>query len=94
MGNHRLTCDEIGPNLFELIQNDGEYCLVLNRLTIFDSTGWGLEDIIAMEMLMDYVSDLEYGTAVPIESISTAPQDPYQFVLSDNGSKKQANYAA
>ncbi|MEM7034229.1 MAG: ornithine cyclodeaminase family protein, partial [Chloroflexota bacterium] len=76
----QLNQAEVGPSLVDLVQNPAAYSDVKHRLTIFDSTGWALEDQIAMEMLLDYAADLGLGTTMQIESSCLDPYNPYQFV--------------
>jgi len=80
----QLSAPEIGPNLFELVQNAKQYNNLPEQRTVFDSTGWALEDLVAVEMLMEMAAELNIGTSIQIESISAAPQNPYEFILSES----------
>lgn len=74
-----LAPEEIAPDLIEVIQNQHNYLFVQQQLSVFDSTGWALEDKVAVEMLIDYAKDLNLGTFIQLESISEDPLNPYQF---------------
>lgn len=77
----QLSPEAIGPNLFEIVKNSEQYQQLQQYPTVFDSTGWALEDMIAMEMLMDYALKLELGTSIEIESIPSDPHDPYGLII-------------
>lgn len=82
----RLSPDEIGPSLIELVRNQEKYTFVQEQTSVFDSTGWAFEDGVAMEMLMGYADELGLGTSIQIESISADARNPYDFVTSDRDS--------
>lgn len=75
----QLVPDQIGPDLFELVQNRDRYEGVRDQITVFDSTGWALEDHVAMNLFMELAADLELGTHVQIESIPEDAVNPYYF---------------
>jgi ornithine cyclodeaminase/alanine dehydrogenase-like protein (mu-crystallin family) len=77
----QLSPAEIGPSLVELIRNREKYALVTNIPTVFDSTGWALEDKVAAEMIIEFAAQFNLGTILQIESISTDSHNPYQFAL-------------
>lgn len=76
----QLSPEEIGPSLAELVQNQEKYRFVQGKTTVFDSTGWALEDGVAMEMFMNYAAELGLGASVQIESVSDDPRNPYHFI--------------
>jgi ornithine cyclodeaminase/alanine dehydrogenase-like protein (mu-crystallin family) len=77
----QLSAAEIGPSLDELIRDQEKYTFVTEIPTVFDSTGWALEDQVAAEMLLDFARQLKLGTTIQIESVSTDPRNPYQFAI-------------
>jgi ornithine cyclodeaminase/alanine dehydrogenase-like protein (mu-crystallin family) len=76
----QLEPEEVGPSLLELVQQQDRYPHVQRQVTVFDSTGWVLEDQVAMGLLLEYATALKLGTLVPIECISADPKDPYDFL--------------
>ncbi len=70
----------VGPELYEVLQGDGTDLLRGVR-TVFDSTGWALEDLIAMEALVDWSEELGLGSEIQLECIPADPKNPY--VLAD-----------
>lgn len=50
------------------------------QLTIFDSTGWALEDRVALDLVLEHASHLGLGMEVELESITDDPRHPYEFL--------------
>jgi len=76
----QLDPHEIGVDLVELIQNSHEHSMVQHQRTVFDSTGWAFEDQVAMDMLIEFATDMGLGNEVALECISDDPKDPYRFM--------------
>jgi ornithine cyclodeaminase/alanine dehydrogenase-like protein (mu-crystallin family) len=79
----KLSLGEIGPSLVEVIQSPEGYSAAQESSTVFDSTGWALEDQVALEMLLDYARGLGVGDLVDLENIPGDPKNPYQFANHD-----------
>jgi len=75
----QLPEDRIGPSLPQLVQDPARYEDYRSRLTIFDSTGFALEDKVAMELFLGYAEQLGLGTDIAIESMPLDPLDPYSL---------------
>ncbi len=80
----RLTNAEIGPDLVQLVQSADRYRDARSRLTVFDSTGWGLEDHVTLKILLAYAGELGIGTPTTIETSAADPRNPYCFVHDAN----------
>lgn len=76
----QLANHEIGPELVTIVQNKADYEAHRDRLTVFDSTGWALEDHIVANMFMELGDAMNLGTEMEIESLSEDPKDPYAFL--------------
>jgi ornithine cyclodeaminase/alanine dehydrogenase-like protein (mu-crystallin family) len=74
-----LQPHEIGPSLAELVADPGRFDVAREGLTVFDSTGWALEDHVVVEMLLEYAEMLGVGTDLPVEYIPEDPLDPYRL---------------
>ena len=61
--------------------NAEQYAECPRGLTVFDSTGWALEDHIVVEMLLEYAERLGIGTEVQLELVPEDPLDPYDIPL-------------
>ncbi|MEO0432448.1 MAG: ornithine cyclodeaminase family protein [Cyanobacteria bacterium J06656_5] len=71
---------KIGAELSNVVKNPDQYRHHQQQPTVFDSTGFALEDQVAMNMLLDYATELDIGTLVELESAAAA-KNPYSFVL-------------
>ncbi|MEL6128448.1 MAG: ornithine cyclodeaminase family protein [Cyanobacteria bacterium J06627_3] len=71
---------KIGDELSNVVKKPDQYRHHQQQPTVFDSTGFALEDQVAMNMLLDYATELDIGTLVELESAAES-QNPYSFVL-------------
>jgi len=76
----RLDEKHIGPDWVQVVQNQQNYTKYQNKKTVFDSTGWALEDWVVTNLLMEYAIELGLGTKVELESIPEDAKSPYEFV--------------
>ncbi len=76
----RLDEKYIGPDWVQVIQNQQDYTKYQNEKTVFDSTGWALEDWVVTDLFMEYAAELGLGTAIELESIPEDAKSPYEFV--------------
>jgi ornithine cyclodeaminase/alanine dehydrogenase-like protein (mu-crystallin family) len=74
----QLDKDQVGPELYKLLQGAETESLRHVR-TVFDSTGWALEDLVAMEALVEWSEELDLGSEIQLESIPLDPKNPYVF---------------
>ena len=73
--------DQIGGELSSVVKHPAQYHHYQQQTTVFDSTGFALEDQVAMNMLLDYAAELQIGTLVGLESATAEVKNPYSFVL-------------
>lgn len=78
----QLSASQIGEDLVGVVRNGGLQSNLQNRLSVFDSTGWALEDHVVMNLLLEHARDFNIGTEVEIESVTADPRDPYEFLTS------------
>ena len=76
----QLDPAKIGPDLVEVVQNHQIYAHVQKGLSVFDSTGWALEDKVIMELFLEYASGLGLGKEVEIEFMPDDAKNPYHFI--------------
>lgn len=79
----QLAREQVGVDLVTLIQNREDFYQYQAANTVFDSTGWALEDQVAMELILEYANAFQIGTQVQIECVSVDPRDPYEFLHDD-----------
>ena len=77
----QLREDEIGPDLAELVKDSDRYARYRDRPTVFDSTGWALEDHVVGQLLIDIAKKRGFGSEIRLESLSADPRDPYGFAF-------------
>jgi ornithine cyclodeaminase len=70
----------LGPDLATLVQQRCHYQSYRGELTVFDSTGWALEDLVAAELALDHAADLGLGVSVGLHASTADPHDPYREV--------------
>ncbi len=81
----QLTAADLGPDLAALVRNRAEWEGHRARLTVFDSTGWALEDLVAAELVAGHCERLGLGTVVELQPAATDPYDPYHRLLAPAG---------
>lgn len=74
-----LAAEEIGPSLAHVVAHPQSYESWREDLTVFDSTGWALEDQVAVQILMRHAERLGIGQQVALEDIGIDPLDPYHL---------------
>lgn len=79
--SQQLELSELGPSLPELISNAGQYEHFQQEISVFDSTGWSLEDLIVAELALDHARQLGIGMFIDLQSTPTDPYSPYEDVL-------------
>jgi ornithine cyclodeaminase/alanine dehydrogenase-like protein (mu-crystallin family) len=69
----------IGPSLGELCASPGQAVEQRDRLTVFDSTGFALEDHLALDVLLEIVNELGVGSRAQLEVRPRDAFDPYSI---------------
>ncbi|MEV3985321.1 ornithine cyclodeaminase family protein [Nonomuraea sp. NPDC049758] len=75
----RLGADQIGPELAELCAAPELAEPYTGRLTVFDSTGFALEDHVALDVFLELAAACGVGSEVQIEHLPGDAVDPYAF---------------
>ena len=70
----------IGPDIHNLVKDQASYLNARERETVFDSTGWALEDLIVAEIITSLAAEAGCGTSVDMQCVSKDPKNPYEFV--------------
>ena len=81
----QLDDDDIGPDLVELVQKADRFAGARGGLTVFDSTGWALEDHVMIETLTRHGRRLGLGRWLEIECCPADPRNPYEFLMEQEG---------
>ncbi len=73
----RVPAKDIGVELPLLVGDPGIHASLRQDRTIFDSTGWAVEDEIALRLALELADRHGLGTLFALESIPVDPHDPY-----------------
>ncbi len=77
----QVAAGDIGPELHQIIKAPTRYRHLPDDLTLFDSTGWAIEDMVASKMMMAYADELHIGSDIELEMVSSDHRNPYQFIF-------------
>ncbi len=78
----QLPITQIGKTLSQLLQ-DGTQTTLRPSNTVFDSTGWALEDYIATQLFLAHAHRLSIGQSLHSGSWNKDPKNPYEFLHSE-----------
>lgn len=79
--SQQLERHELGPDLAELVQRAAEIgAEYRGSPTVFDSTGWALQDLVVAELMLDHARRLGAGIEVDLQPTPADPYDPYEFL--------------
>lgn len=76
----QLDESQVGPRLTDVVKSPGKYSELMSGKTVFDSTGWALEDMVAMELFMELAQDLNLGQEIEVENLAGDARNPYSFM--------------
>lgn len=76
----QLERSEIHGTLVDLARRPNMFQDRRSKRTVFDSTGWALEDYVALELAIEYATDMGLGSRLDAEAIGADPRDPYGFL--------------
>lgn len=76
----QLAPHEIGPDLIAVVKDEAGHAVHRERRTVFDSTGFSLEDRVMLELFVGHASALGLGRRLVIEGGGGDPLDPYVLV--------------
>ncbi len=76
----QLQAKDIDADWIQVLQDKEKYAFVRQELSVFDSTGWALEDQTVMQLFLEYAEELRLGQLIEIENISEDAKNPYAFM--------------
>lgn len=76
----QLSSDQIGPELLEVSKAPEAFVCYQEERSVFDSTGFALEDEVALSLLLSRAQECGRGLPMAFESIPSNPYHPYQFL--------------
>jgi L-lysine cyclodeaminase len=76
----KLAKEDIGPDWVTVIRDIEKYSYVRNQRSVFDSTGWALEDQVVLDLFLEYAANLGLGQPILIENVPQDAKSPYEFL--------------
>lgn len=73
----QVSSDRIGPSLSAVMQRAEEFVELREQLTVFDSTGWAVEDDVALRLAVELATEHGLGSDIALERLPIDPYDPY-----------------
>ena len=73
----QLTREDLGPCLSDLVKREDDFMVWRDRSTVFDSTGFVVEDVVAAELFLRHAVALGLGRSLSIQGLSGDPKNPY-----------------
>ena len=70
----------IGPELYQVVQYPLQHEIYKNQVSVFDSTGWALEDMVVFKLFMDLAKKHNVGEFMQIEYVPDDAKNPYEFL--------------
>ncbi|MDA1065726.1 MAG: ornithine cyclodeaminase family protein [Verrucomicrobia bacterium] len=85
----QLEVTEVGPELHQLVKNRSHYRGKQKELTVFDSTGFALEDHVVLEYFLELSIRFGIGTPLDLNNVPEDPYNTYESVFSSTGRDKK-----
>lgn len=78
-----LDRDAVGPELATIVKDEQRHRVKRSSPTVFDSTGWAVEDDVALRLALELATSHGLGTSLQLECIPADPLNPYDFQATD-----------
>lgn len=78
--SQQLTPADLGPSMVDVLS--GHTSGLIGRQTVFDSTGWSYEDLLAAQLFLGHAQRMGLGTTIDLQLEPDDPYDPYELVRS------------
>ncbi|MEL6669087.1 MAG: ornithine cyclodeaminase family protein [Bacteroidota bacterium] len=83
----QLQRTDIDADIIEVVTDPRKYQYTKTQRSVYDSTGWALQDKITFSLFMDWGKKLGMGQFIEIENMSGDASNPYDFIR--NGRKME-----
>ena len=67
----------IGPELTDVVREPDRFAHRRDQLTVYDSTGWAVQDAVALQLAVELARQHHLGTELQLELLPGNPHDPY-----------------
>ena len=75
----RLAASSVGAELWQVAREGGAPADLVSAATVFDSTGWALEDYVVTQVTLEAAVSLGIGTELPLSAGVGDPKSPYRY---------------
>ncbi|WLW53489.1 ornithine cyclodeaminase family protein [Streptomyces sp. YU58] len=75
----QLGADDLGPDLMTLCADPRAAARHREEMTVFDSTGFALEDHVALDVLLELAEEAGIGDRIQVEHLPDDALNPYSF---------------
>ncbi|MEM7022746.1 MAG: ornithine cyclodeaminase family protein [Pseudomonadota bacterium] len=76
----QLDSHMVHAEIRNVLRGEHDHLALQARRTVFDSTGFALEDLVACNVVLEQARTLGLGSEVEIECLSDDPKDPYALL--------------
>ncbi|WP_116107051.1 ornithine cyclodeaminase family protein [Lewinella sp. IMCC34191] len=76
----RLDSPYIGDDIVAVCKNPTAYHHLREKTTVYDSTGWSLQDQVVLRLFAELAAELGLGEYLEIENMSGDATNPYDFL--------------
>ncbi|MEM8705167.1 MAG: ornithine cyclodeaminase family protein [Actinomycetota bacterium] len=73
----QVPADHIGPEIHDVLRAGDRFAGKRAERTVFDSTGWAVEDDVALRLAVRLAEEHGCGLSVTLERLPEDPYDPY-----------------
>ena len=73
----QLPIGQIAPDLAQIVRSPERHAARRHGLTVYDSTGWAVQDAVALQLAVDLAAEHGLGTAIELELLPSDPRNPY-----------------
>jgi len=73
----QVPTTRIGPELTEIVRQPDRFADRRAQLTVYDSTGWAVQDAVALQLAVELARQHHLGTELQLELLPSNPHDPY-----------------
>ena len=76
----QLSSEQIGPSLLQVVRHPDRWLKARVQRTVFDSTGWALEDAVALQLVIEHAVQRNIGSKIALQRKCRDPWNPYESI--------------
>lgn len=82
----QLSAADVIAEFPGLVRSHERFAALRTDLTVFDSTGWAVEDLVVADLAFEHAARLNVGEVFALHDHAIDPFDPYEMFGADPGS--------